>query len=196
MCVSPDGTKLLTGCIDGKARLWDLRTGKAIGPVLFHKGSVSALRFSADGRKFVVAGTEGIARIYDASTSEALGMLAGHKGFIYDMAFRGDSMVIATAGLDGTARLWDADAAQPIGPPLLHAKDRVDKVQFSKNGDLMTLTRYGKVRIWRLGAFTEGKIQLAEAYRAITGMSLDESGNFEHLDRSTWRSCQGLAGGR
>ena len=39
-----------TASADETARLWDLGTGRSLGPVLRHRGFVTALAFSPDGR--------------------------------------------------------------------------------------------------------------------------------------------------
>ena len=48
--LSPDGKTVLTGCADGKARVWDAASGQLRGPVLSHPKAVEAVAFSPDGR--------------------------------------------------------------------------------------------------------------------------------------------------
>jgi WD40 repeat protein len=43
---SPNSKTILTGSADGTARLWDVRTGKRIGPPMRHSGWVPAVAFS------------------------------------------------------------------------------------------------------------------------------------------------------
>ena len=50
MAFSPDGRTLLTGCDDSSARLWDVATGRQIGPTLRHDDAVLGVAFSPDGR--------------------------------------------------------------------------------------------------------------------------------------------------
>ena len=50
MAFSPDGKTVLTGSVDGTARLWDAATGQPIGPPLPHQSGVWAVAFSPDGK--------------------------------------------------------------------------------------------------------------------------------------------------
>ena len=49
MAFSPDGTRILTGCEDNTARLWDAATGKPLATLAGHRAPVSAVAFSPDG---------------------------------------------------------------------------------------------------------------------------------------------------
>jgi WD40 repeat protein len=68
----PDG-RVLTGCEDHKARLWDVATGKLLGPPLAHQGSVQAVAFSPDGRTLLTGSHDQTARLWDAATAKPLG---------------------------------------------------------------------------------------------------------------------------
>jgi WD40 repeat protein len=62
---SPDGKTVLTGSMDGTARLWDARTGRPIGTPLHHRGRVRAVAFSPDGRRILTACGDNTARLWD-----------------------------------------------------------------------------------------------------------------------------------
>jgi WD40 repeat protein len=46
---SPDGRSILTASSDHTARLWDVATGKPIGPPMRHDGPVVRAAFAGDG---------------------------------------------------------------------------------------------------------------------------------------------------
>ena len=50
VAISPDGTRLLTGCVDGTVHAWSARTRRPIGRPLHHQGPVHSVAFSPDGR--------------------------------------------------------------------------------------------------------------------------------------------------
>jgi WD40 repeat protein len=66
---SEDGTRIVTACDDGFARIWDATSGKLLVPPLPHGTAIRVAAFSPDGTRVVTAG--GItARIWDASTGQ------------------------------------------------------------------------------------------------------------------------------
>src|SRR5262249_26622321 len=68
---SPDGRLVLTGASDGTARLWDVRTGRAVGAPYRHSSRVVAAAFSHDGRHFATAATaQGGARLWGTPTPD------------------------------------------------------------------------------------------------------------------------------
>jgi WD40 repeat protein len=56
VAVSPDGTLVATGSLDGTAKLWDLATGQAKMTLFGHEGPINTVAFSPDGR-FVATGS-------------------------------------------------------------------------------------------------------------------------------------------
>ena len=64
---SPDGKTILTGSVDGKARLWDVSTGRPIGQPLTHQDAVSAVAFSPDGTTVITGSRDGTARFWDVA---------------------------------------------------------------------------------------------------------------------------------
>ena len=66
---SPDGAHILTGTIDGTARVWDARTGKTTLE-LTHQRSVTAVAWSPDSAHVLTGSQDGAARIWDATTGE------------------------------------------------------------------------------------------------------------------------------
>src|SRR5262249_44813108 len=66
LALSPDGTKLASGSLDGTVRLWDLSSGGSGVAVLpGSTGNVAAMAFSPDGTRFFTAGKDGVVRVWD-----------------------------------------------------------------------------------------------------------------------------------
>src|SRR5262249_583020 len=59
---SPDSRTVVTGSADGKARIWDSATGKAIGPPLDHNAPVTAVDFSPPRDVILTSTKDGIFR--------------------------------------------------------------------------------------------------------------------------------------
>jgi WD40 repeat protein len=62
VALSPDGATLLTGA-GSAARLWDVRTGKALGPPVQCPGPVAALAFRPDSTAFLTGSLDGTVRL-------------------------------------------------------------------------------------------------------------------------------------
>ena len=65
---SPDGTRVLTGCRDGAARLWDWRSGRLVCPPLQHTHEIWDVGFTPDGKFLATASIDGSARVWESLT--------------------------------------------------------------------------------------------------------------------------------
>ena len=66
---SPDGRCVLTGSRDNTTRLWDVATGKPIGPPIPHPGSVVRVAFGLDGTTILTATEDEMARQWQVPTA-------------------------------------------------------------------------------------------------------------------------------
>ncbi len=115
LAFSPDGRKLLTGCDDRGARLWEAGTGKLLGEPLFHPDGVFAVAFTPDGQQFVTACDDGLVRFWDTATRREQGAPVRHHDKIRALAVSRDGRFLATASFDRTVRLWSLSRQSP-GP--------------------------------------------------------------------------------
>ena len=74
--LSHDGQRLLSGSLDGTARLWDLASGRELAELTGHNGPVYAVAFGADGT-LITGGIDRTIRIWRADGGEQLAMFAG-----------------------------------------------------------------------------------------------------------------------
>ncbi len=65
MKLSPDGTLLVGGRVDGAINVWDVITGKRIKTFNGHVGQVTYLKFSSDGQTLVSSGIDGTTLLWD-----------------------------------------------------------------------------------------------------------------------------------
>jgi WD40 repeat protein len=63
---SPRAPWAVTACEDGTARLWDLDTGRALGPPLLHDDEVRCAVVAGNGRWLVTAAMDEKARVFNA----------------------------------------------------------------------------------------------------------------------------------
>ena len=136
----PKGERVVTVSDDKAARIWDARTGAAIGRPLQHRKTIRAVLFDANGERVATASEDGTARIWDARSAEPIGKPLQHeaKGESFEgvntVMFDSKSERVVTASDDGTARIWDARTGEPIGKPLRHS-GRVKTATFDSTGE-------------------------------------------------------------
>lgn len=117
---SPHGERVLTGCDDSTAQLWNLRSGQPIGAPMKHKDSVNAVAFSPDGNQVLTGSDDKTARLWDAHTGQPLGAPLQHKDQVVVVTFSRDGAQILTGSVDRTARIWDARTGLEVGVPMKH----------------------------------------------------------------------------
>ncbi len=156
---SPDGRLLATSTWDrhgsGVARLWEVATGRPVGPPMRSKEQ-TVVSFSPDGRLLVAAGGHpfraehpGQAVVWETATGRQV-YSVGHAGPVSQAVFSPDGGRLLTASADGTARLWDALTGQPVTAPLRHGGE-VRQARFSPNGrQVLTAGADGLARVWDL----------------------------------------------
>ncbi len=146
---SPDGTRLATGADDGKARVWDVATGK--DTALDHGGAaVHSVAWSPDGTRLATRAGDGKARVWDVATGKDTAL--DHGGaFVWSVAWSPDGTRLATGAGDGKARVWDVATGKDTA--LDHGKAFVGSVAWSPDGTrLATWADDGKARVWDVAA--------------------------------------------
>ena len=148
---SRDGTNLVTGSLDGRARVYDART-HALLRTLDHKAPIRDARFSGDGRMIVTAGDDGKARLWNASDG-TLEQTLSHGDPIRSASFDSATTRLVTAGGRG-AKLWSLDggrvATLPWKKPVLGAS-------FSPDGRRIAV--FGREPVARLYSTATGTLE-------------------------------------
>jgi WD40 repeat protein len=147
VAISPDGTWLASGGIDGTVRIWGA-DGTA-RRVLTGGEPIAAVAISPDGT-WLASGGEDTVRIWNADgTSRAV--LTGHAGLdvgVMAIAVSSDGAWLATAGGDdGTVRIWAADASNSsCNTAIRIGGDVLASAWFPRSTDLCVAAQWGLYR--------------------------------------------------
>lgn len=145
--LSQDGSLVVTGCMDKKAIVWDVRTQRAVAGPFEHGDIVNAVAFDATTRFVVTAREmqpEGSAVVWEVDTGRRV---LEQGGMIRQATFHPIEPVLAVAA-EKTVHLWDATTGQPLPNSLVH-EEWLGSFAFSPDGSrLVACCNDGSAQIW------------------------------------------------
>lgn len=176
---SPDGSEIATASDDRLARIYYSQDGRLLAPLAGHRAAVTSVEFDPSGRTVVTGGADGTARLWDALPLGTLSRVDERKAPV--QAFWAGNTVFTVSGnrvrmfdrFNHVAASWQTEgpaisvAARPGlaavanegGVDLVRecCQERnlelgVDAVAFERDGTLLTGSKDGTVRGWKVGA--------------------------------------------
>jgi WD40 repeat protein len=143
---SMDGSKIVTGSLDGLVRIWDIESGHLILKFNSNSYNVNDVCYSPDGKKILTA-SEYDADLWDAVTGKLITPFKGHRMRIQSAEFSPDGKKIITASQDHTAIIWNVATGKPLDT--LYHDAGVISARFSSNGDFILTSSLDKtVKVW------------------------------------------------
>ncbi|KAG8991502.1 hypothetical protein FRB94_012459 [Tulasnella sp. JGI-2019a] len=114
--VSPDSTTIVSGSDDQTLRLWDSKTGAAIGKVMTgHTNWVNCVAISPNGMTIVSGSFDTTLHRWDAKTGAVIGKaMEGHTAYVSCVAVSPDSTAIVSGSGDHTLCLWNSKTGVAI----------------------------------------------------------------------------------
>lgn len=139
---------------DGKATVWDLKTGEKKVPVTGHIDSYKLARISPDGMRVLAAYHDMTAKLWNVETGQVILELAGHTGVVRAVAFSPDGRRALTGGAFGV-RYWDLEKGTELRLLKGHG-GIVHTVDFAPNGRwALSGSENGRIKIWDLTGVAE-----------------------------------------
>jgi WD40 repeat protein len=174
---SADGRREALRESQQNVRVYDVATGKPVGPPLCHGSTVLGAAFSPDDRRLVTASDDNRARVWDVATGKLVTQPMRHRGSVCCAAFSPDGRLVATASENLVARVWDAGTGEPVTPPLGFAA-RAWGVSFSADGSRVSVTGRDRVRTWELRADDRPVADLFQLTQVLAGSRVDPQRGF------------------
>ncbi len=127
--LSPDGTKLAGGGVDGNLFIWDLKNNYTVTsyPILNNK-DILTLAYTPKGNEVIIGAENGEVRIVNNGIVRRV--LSGHTSHIEQIKFNHSGKFMATASKDKSIRLWNMEQLQEQ-PQVLNDHDWVWSMAFS-----------------------------------------------------------------
>uniref|UniRef100_A0A672G4F0 Angio-associated migratory cell protein n=1 Tax=Salarias fasciatus TaxID=181472 RepID=A0A672G4F0_SALFA len=137
LACNKDGSLVLTGSVDGSAKLINTNTGKVVGTFAAESdkvtlssdetasNSVESVGFCNILPLIAVGFLDGTLAIYDLS-SQGLRHSCQHEAGIAHLQWEESSAVVSTGSLDGVLRLWDGRSGSMVSEYRGHAAEILD----------------------------------------------------------------------
>ncbi|HEV7682045.1 MAG TPA: caspase family protein [Pyrinomonadaceae bacterium] len=178
---SPDGTRLLGGCRDGTAKLFDANSGQLITVFRPHNDTVFSAAFSRDGKRMATACGDKTIRVWDVSSGSVLRTLTGHTDEVLSVAFNPRGDLLASTGMDKSIRLWDVNSGTQI-KSLIDPVAELQVARVARQPQLLDLLTKGNILGGGVVAFSpDGQILAA----SVGGYGIARIGNEEKAAKLT-----------
>jgi WD40 repeat protein len=159
--LSPDGTRLLTGCADKQVRIWNLSTGQVersyTGPAM----GVLCVAYSPAGNRIAAGSADKTLFVWESATAKEVRKLTGLPAAVQSVALSPDAKHVAGGLADGSVRLYDLITGKEVSSFAAHKKE-VTALLFTAKGDQLISADTGglvqaRVIAPKAGAVTEWK---------------------------------------
>lgn len=168
---NPSGNQILTAATDGKAKLWEVRSGRLLRVFHLGEGGQDSLnvnaRFSPDGSKILtVRINDSVVKLWEARTGKLLFNLSISSRTPVNTSFNSNGNRIVTHSFSGGTQLWNAITGKLI------ASNEGHPATFSGKGELLIVADSDtkKYTVYNSGNGKKIRELKAEAYFGLSEM--------------------------
>jgi WD40 repeat protein len=130
LAFSQDGRTMLSGGLDRKAILWDVRT-----TVLDEPSGVSAVAFSPNGHLLAYSSGATVT-LWDTTSRQKVRELTGGEN-VTGLSFNSDGTMVAASGLGGSAHFWRVDDGRLFHTMAFGTARTVYAIKYSPDGSTL-----------------------------------------------------------
>ncbi len=181
LALSKDGTRLVTGGLDHRLKVWKTSTGELISSFQKHDSWLTRAVFSADGKSVYSAGHDNKVHLWDASNGNEMRREMEHPETVWGLAVSPDGRFVLTGtggsfigspinlyisqGQDNKIRMWDTAAGKQLDEMKGHT-NTVYTLDISPDARLAVTGSWdGTIRLWDLETRTEiSRIEGGQGY--------------------------------
>jgi formylglycine-generating enzyme required for sulfatase activity len=172
-----DGSRLITGGIDGVVCVWSIPAGKQLLELKGHQGQVQGVAYTPHGELVVSGGIDKTVRLWDMSTGKLIHQTGDVGTGITSVAFSPDGRLILAGCGDGSIRVWKTDRGKQLRQITGHTAavigiDIADDGRFVASASSDKTVRISRVADGQLVTSFEGHSEL------VAGTAFSPSGRF------------------
>jgi len=150
---SPDSNYLVSGAVDGKVKIWSLKTGSK-EKILKNSGGIQHLAFTPEGKWLVVCTQYFGMRIWDFEQRKKKYIFDQHPKKVMGVDVARDGTFGASVDFNGNVFIWSIPEGE-----LIHSwtiDDQAHCLAISPDGQYLAIGIPGKVSLWSLKPGQEG----------------------------------------
>lgn len=130
LTITPDGSKLITGCQDGIIRIWNTTTGECLERYGLHQSQVKSVCLTPDATRIISKDLENGVRTWDANKVAVHGKIQTTLKRPIHFALNDHLGLLAMAGSDDNNMITSRHLEKKLARPFKTEFDSIEEVRF------------------------------------------------------------------